>query len=210
MSHACLLIESAQASVLVDPLISLRGPDQNDRPSFVDLPDHIDALLITHAHLDHLDIETLLALRHRAEAVCVPRSSRGNIVDPSLKDVLVGLGFRNVYETDPAETIDIDDITITCLPFLGEHGDLDVAGKCTWAVSRAGASVVCLADASPLDADIYASAVNSLGRIEAMFVGMKGEGSPLTFANGPYLAFTPTERQAATRRTNGAGLEGAR
>ena len=53
LGHACLLVEIADARVLLDP--GTFSPDAHDQR-------HLDAVLVTHQHADHLDVERLPAL----------------------------------------------------------------------------------------------------------------------------------------------------
>jgi glyoxylase-like metal-dependent hydrolase (beta-lactamase superfamily II) len=58
--HACILVETKDISILVDPLISYYGYHSSvEHFSDVDLPDTIDYVLITHNHQDHILFETL-------------------------------------------------------------------------------------------------------------------------------------------------------
>lgn len=75
VGHASLLIQAAGVNVLTDPVWSPRaspfrsaGPKRVTAPgvAFEDLPP-IDAVLLSHAHYDHLDVETLRRL-HAAHA----------------------------------------------------------------------------------------------------------------------------------------------
>ncbi|WP_395666533.1 MBL fold metallo-hydrolase [Methylocella sp.] len=71
IGHASLLIQLAGLNILVDPVFSQRaspvafaGPRRFNPPgvAFDDLPP-IDAVLVSHAHYDHLDLPTIRRLR---------------------------------------------------------------------------------------------------------------------------------------------------
>lgn len=73
LGHASFLYQVAGLNLLIDPVYSQRaspftfiGPRRVNEPgiAFDDLP-RIDAVLITHNHYDHLDIETLARLHER-------------------------------------------------------------------------------------------------------------------------------------------------
>jgi len=73
LGHASFLYQIGGLNLLIDPVYSLRasplsffGPRRVNDPgvAFDDLP-RIDAVLITHNHYDHLDIETLARLHER-------------------------------------------------------------------------------------------------------------------------------------------------
>ncbi len=128
--HACVLIETDEVSILVDPVISYDGYETDvNRYTINDLPEQIDYIMITHNHQDHVLLETLLQLRHCTKNVIVPSCSKGDLQDPSLKLMFKEIGFDSVIELDEMETIELERCTITGLPFLGEHSDLDVRSK---------------------------------------------------------------------------------
>ena len=61
--HACILLETAGLSILLDPVVSYTYETRIPRYTYDDLPETIDFALITHNHQDHVLFETLLQLR---------------------------------------------------------------------------------------------------------------------------------------------------
>ena len=208
--HACVLVTGANGSnILVDPIIPLESSETGlDRFSFKDLPEQIDCLLITHNHADHVVIETLLSLRHIVKQVCIPKSN-GGICDPSLKLLFEKLGFTDVIAMDPMDEITIDGMRIQALPFLGEHGDLDVTSKLAWHVVDHNYSFVFAADSNNLSAKMYRHILKSTGKIDAMFLGMECVGAPMSWVYGPLLLKSVDRRSDQSRRLNGSDAQRA-
>ena len=75
--HACILFETRNVSVLLDPVLSYTYESGISRYTYDDLPEKIDFALVTHNHQDHILIETLLQLRHRIGTIVVPQSISG-------------------------------------------------------------------------------------------------------------------------------------
>ena len=147
--HACLVLQTPQAALVTDPFISADST-AGDRYTLDDLPDFIDLVVITHGHQDHIVLETLLQLRGRVGAIVVPRSSRGNLADPSMALMLKYQGFP-VIEVDDFDQVDFPGGKVTATPFLGEHCDLDIRAKSTYWVELAGKNVFVGADSSGID-----------------------------------------------------------
>jgi len=76
--HACILIESRGISMLLDPVLSYTYENGISRYTYLDLPDSIDYVLVTHNHQDHILFETLLQIRHKVKNIIVPRSGGGH------------------------------------------------------------------------------------------------------------------------------------
>ncbi|WP_369392838.1 MBL fold metallo-hydrolase [Streptomyces sp. CG1] len=200
--HACLVFQTAEAAIVTDPFISTDNRF-GDRFTLDDLPDHIDLVLITHGHQDHIVLETLLQLRGRVGAVVIPRSSRGNLPDPSMAQYLRHLGFP-VTEVDDFDEVAFPGGKVTATPFLGEHADLDIRGKSTFWVELAGKSVFVGADSSGIDPDLYRYIRGHLGSADMAFLGLECDGAPLTWLYKGLLTKPVTKKMSDSRKLSGS------
>jgi L-ascorbate metabolism protein UlaG (beta-lactamase superfamily) len=200
--HACLVMQTPEAAVITDPFISTNN-QPGDRYTLDDLPDHIDLALITHGHQDHIVLETLLQLRGRVDAVVVPRSSRGNLADPSMGLYLTRMGLP-VVEVDDFDEVPFPGGTVTATPFLGEHADLDIRGKATYWVNIAGKSVYVGADSSGIDPVLYRYVRSHLGRADIAFLGMECDGAPLTWLYQGLLTQPVSRKMSDSRKLSGS------
>ena len=204
--HACILVEAKGVSILSDPVLSYDYHADLPRYTYSDLPDRIDYVVITHNHQDHVLLETLIQLRHRIGAVVVPRGG-GNLPDPSLKLVLKRIGFKNVIEIDELETIEIQGGTLTGVPFLGEHSDLDIRTKMTYLVRLGAGSALLAADSCNIEPRIYEHVQRIVGDVDVLFLGMECDGAPLSWLYGP-LVTRPLDRKIDhSRRLSGSNYE---
>jgi len=206
--HACLVLQSPDAAVVVDPFISTDNR-HGDRYTLDDLPDHIDLVLITHGHQDHIVLETLLQLRSRTDAIVVPRSSRGNLCDPSIGLYLKSMGFT-VIEVDDFDEVPLPGgARVVATPFLGEHSDLDIRSKSTYVVQIAGLSVFIGADSSGIDPVLYKYIRSYLGDVDKAFLGMECDGAPLTWLYKGLLTRPVTKKMSDSRKLSGSNAEQA-
>ncbi|NEO98536.1 MAG: NAD-dependent epimerase/dehydratase family protein [Symploca sp. SIO2E9] len=207
--HACVLIETKDVSILCDPLISYQHQQGIPRYTYADLPETIDYALITHNHQDHCMFETLLQLRHKIKHLVVPKSNSGVLIDPSLKLILKAIGFANVLEIDNLEAIEVNDGQIVALPFLGEHGDLNISAKAAYLIQLKGQSVLCLADSNNIEPKLYETIHKLFGDVDVAFIGMECDGAPFSWAYGSLLTKPVPRKIAATRRLDGSNAERA-
>ena len=166
-------------SILLDPVLSYPYESGIPRYTYDDLPDRIDFALINHNHQDHVLFETLLQLRHRIGSIVVPRNNSGALQDPSLKLMLKHCEFRNVLEVSDMDELAIESGSITAIPLLGEHGDLNVASKAAYLVRVGGHSLLFAADSCNVDPSLYEHVHREVGNVEVLFVGMECDGVAL-------------------------------
>ena len=115
--HSTLLIEMGGRTLLIDPVFSNRcsplplvGPRRFFTPPLKasDLP-HLDAVLITHDHYDHLDKATILALEGKTDRFLVPLG-----VEKDLERWLKGRA--PITALDWWEETELSPLSIACTP----------------------------------------------------------------------------------------------
>jgi len=208
--HACILLETGGVSVLTDPVLSYTYESDISPYTYDDLPPVIDYVLITHNHQDHILFETLLQLRHRIRNIVVPRNGGGSLQDPSLRLVLNQCGFKNVIELAEMEEIRFGKGSIQALPFLGEHGDLNVMTKAAWKLNANGHNLLFAADSCNISPKMYEHIHREVGDVDALFVGMECNGAPMSWIYGPLITQRIERQKDHSRRLAGSDFERAK
>ncbi|HEX3957858.1 MAG TPA: MBL fold metallo-hydrolase [Trebonia sp.] len=206
-NHACLVMQTPEAAIITDPWVNADA-SATGRFTYRDLPDFIDLALISHGHQDHVVLETLLALRGRIGAVVVPRSSRGNMADPSPALYLSHQGLP-VVEVDDFTEVPFPGGTVTATPFLGEHCDLDIRAKSTYFVRLGGRTIFVGADSSGIDPGLYRHMRGHLGNVDMAFLGMECAGAPLTWLYQGLFTMPITKKMSDSRTLSGSNAEQA-
>src|SRR4051794_28284376 len=113
LGHATLLLEVGGARLLTDPLLRDRVGHlrRHAEPPAAALSEDIDAVLVSHLHLDHLDVGSLRRLSRRVP-VLVPTGGGG---------LLRRLGFANTIELPVGDEAQIGGAQVRAVP-AGHHG----------------------------------------------------------------------------------------
>jgi L-ascorbate metabolism protein UlaG (beta-lactamase superfamily) len=205
--HGCILIETKDVCILLDPVLSYTYETNISRYTYEDLPDEIDYAIITHNHQDHILFETILQLRHKVKNFVVPRNGGGALQDPSLKLLLHHIGFDNVLELDELESIPIPMGSITGLPFLGEHADLNIRTKLGWLLELKRHKLLFAADSCNIEFKLYEHIHDIVGNIDVLFLGMECDGAPLSWIYGALLTRPLERKKDHSRRLAGSNYE---
>ena len=120
LGHSSLLIQSERGAVLVDPILRRAFDAPAEAFDAIGLP--LDAIVCSHAHWDHCDLQTLLWVDKRTP-ILVPRHRRSTAFNPPMATALARLGFRDVREVDHWEPVRVSDFEIIPVPFRGEQDE---------------------------------------------------------------------------------------
>jgi L-ascorbate metabolism protein UlaG (beta-lactamase superfamily) len=121
VGHATVLVEIDGTRVLTDPLLRRRVVHLRRRVALdVASVEGVDAVLLSHAHYDHLDLPSLGRLG-RTTPLVVPRGIGG---------LLRRRGFERVEEVDVGEQVTVGALTVTATradhdggrPLVSDHG----------------------------------------------------------------------------------------
>jgi L-ascorbate metabolism protein UlaG (beta-lactamase superfamily) len=209
--HACVLLQTAEVSILIDPMFAWDNDKGDGRYTFCDLPDWLDYVVLSHNHQDHCAPEMLIPLRHRVGEIIVPGNNRGCLADPSMKLALRKLGFEKISILDAFESIRVQNGRIVSLPFPGEHVDLDIYSRHGIHVELKGRRFTFLVDSDGCDRHLFRRIAARLGKkADALFIGMECHGAPLTWLYGPLLTKPITRGNDESRRLSGLNCERAR
>ena len=117
IGHSSFLVQMAGRAVLIDPVFATRlillRRQRRAGVRINDLPD-IDAVLLTHAHMDHLNLGSLRAvtraMRRRGRPAPVA------IVPNGVEDLVRNLGFSRVETLRWWESAEVDGMQVTATP----------------------------------------------------------------------------------------------
>lgn len=119
--HSSVLLELDGVRILIDPVLENAAPLPGVVPRYTTFPikreelPHVDAVLITHDHYDHLEVKTIKFLRNRDTRFIVPLG-----VGARLRDW--GIPEERIIELGWAETTEIGLLQITSTPGVHYSG----------------------------------------------------------------------------------------
>ena len=102
LGHATAVADLGKARVVFDPLLPWRARAAGA----------VDAILVTHSHVDHLNRWSLKAI-DRAAHLVVPRGAKGIVAD---------LGFRRVTEMTAGDQLEVNGLEITAVATRHDNG----------------------------------------------------------------------------------------
>jgi len=123
--------------------------------------------------------------------------------------ILKNCGFSNVVEVSDMEEMDFDTVSITAIPFLGEHADLNIASKSAYLVRINGHTLLFAADSCNISPSVYEHVYQEIGNVEVLFVGMECVGAPMSWIYGPLLTRKLERAMDQSRRLAGSNYERA-
>jgi L-ascorbate metabolism protein UlaG (beta-lactamase superfamily) len=111
VGHSCHLLEIGGRTLLTDPWFTVKPTyDPGERVAFtVDQLPPLDAVLITHEHYDHCDLDAITG--RLGVPLIAPRTVVARARD---------LGFQDVRELEAWDATKLGDVTVTAAP--GLHG----------------------------------------------------------------------------------------
>ncbi len=186
VAHASVLLDFDGDVVLTDPWFTESSQYHHGEPlalALEDLP-HLSAVVASHAHYDHFDIEAFAAY---------PDHDVPFFVAPGMAEEARSAGFTNVHELDPWEEGHAGPITITAAP--AEHGVPEV----TFVLEGKGRTVFFGADTLRIPAlsevaerfpriDLALLPVNGLRAVGNQVVMSADEAAELTSVLHPSVA----------------------
>ena len=123
MGHSSMLIQMHGKNILIDPVFADRsspvqweGPERYTKPSITvdDIP-KLDAVLITHDHYDHLDMDTIKALEKKTDHFIVPLGVEKHIKRWIKND-------SKVFNLAWWESVNLGGLEIYCTPSCHRSG----------------------------------------------------------------------------------------
>lgn len=102
LGHATAVADFGRARVLFDPLLRSRARRAG----------RVDAVLVTHSHVDHLNRWSLKAVDRDTHLV-VPRGAKGVVAD---------LGFSRLTELGAGDQLDVNGLEVTAVPTRHDFG----------------------------------------------------------------------------------------
>jgi len=161
IGHASLLIQTAGANILIDPVWSDRvspfkalGPRRRNPPS-VALPDlpPIHAVLITHNHYDHMDTATIAAIHAQHKPIVISPLGNDTVIHKDAPQVPVQTGdWWQSFPLSPP-------VSVTIVPAYHwsarKLGDRRQALWCGFVLDTPSGRVYCAGDTAYQDGKIF-------------------------------------------------------
>jgi hypothetical protein len=148
MGHASLIIDGGGRRILIDPWLFAWDDSFEKQPLVSSQLGRVDAILFTHHHQDHMNVDSLLTLPHDVP-VFVPCET-GAPMEPRSANFLRIFGFQDVRKIAHGDSYSVGDgLSFEAVPFFGESQNRMGFGANCYLISRHGRNALVHADASP-------------------------------------------------------------
>ena len=121
--------------------------------------------------------------------------------------MLESIGFKKVIALEVFEQLAHHDLTLIALPFIGEHGDLDIKSKVAWLMKAGEDTMLFAADSNNLEPKMYDLINEIYGEVTTLFLGMECLGAPFSWVYGAYMPLAVDRKKDQSRRLNGSDFE---
>ena len=163
IGHATVLLEIDGMRLLTDPLLRDRVYHIRRQSSAVEpsLYERIDAVLISHLHLDHVDIQSLQMV-----------GTETQIFAPAgLPELLQRWGFKNMVEMKPGEKTNVGGVTVEAIKAVHKGINLPLLPDigCLGYVINGSHNVY-----FPGDTDVFPEMANLKGKLDAALLPVWG------------------------------------
>jgi L-ascorbate metabolism protein UlaG (beta-lactamase superfamily) len=165
VGHATVLLELGGVRLLTDPLLRRRLGHlrRHGAAPLRDVVQGIDAALISHVHLDHLDVRSLRLLGRGARVIAPQGAGR----------TLRRIGFARVDELVAGDRVTVGDAVVTAVPALHDGRRRPLARPAgTLGYTIAGANRVYFAG----DTDLYDGMRALAGQVDVALLPVWGWG----------------------------------
>jgi len=184
VGHATVLIEQEGVRLLTDPLLRSRIAHVVRRVPLPELATlrELDAVLISHAHADHLDLPSLRLLKHAGTVFAPPAAAR----------VLERAGVQAVVALNPGDRVTVGPLAIEAITAVHD-GRRRPIGRHAEAIGYLveGPSRVYFAG----DTDLFAEMADLRGRVDVALLPVWGWGPRLPAGHlGPRTAADAVKR----------------
>ncbi|MBU1220153.1 MBL fold metallo-hydrolase [Myxococcota bacterium] len=149
--HSAVFIDSGKTTIFSDPVLRDRVMGLKLRKPVVapqELLSKVDAVIISHAHNDHLHIPSLRMLPSKKSAVVPENCSK----------YMIKAGFSSINELKWWESEKIGDVKITAVPVnhvKGRYFSCGKTGVCGYVVSGSGKNILVSGDVDFGDYDYF-------------------------------------------------------
>jgi len=107
LGHATVTIELGGTVLLTDPVLRTRVAHLRRYAPTPAPPSRVDAILVSHAHRDHLDLPSLRLLDSRAPVVAAPGAVRA-----------LRRSGREVHELAPGQALEVGSVRVVAVPAI--------------------------------------------------------------------------------------------